>query len=148
MSRSMPSSTISRRPELTAIVKFLGAAGLPTTDLTEAHCENFFYEGTPEAPSGVVGLEVFDDVALLRSLAVDEGSRGNGAGSRLLAHAEQSARARGVNRLYLLTTTAEGFFLKRGYRRAARDEAPPAIRATREFSGICPASSTFLFKPL
>jgi hypothetical protein len=40
------------------------------------------------------------------------------------------------------------FFTRRGYVRTARDSAPPAIKTTREFAGICPASSAFMSKPL
>jgi amino-acid N-acetyltransferase len=47
-----------------------------------------------------------------------------------------------------LTTTAESFFAKHGYQRAARESAPAAIRGTREFAGICPASSTFMLRHL
>jgi protein-tyrosine-phosphatase len=53
-----------------------------------------------------------------------------------------------VRTLYLLTTTAEPFFAKHGYARAAREAAPAAIRATREFSGICPSSSAFMSRDL
>jgi amino-acid N-acetyltransferase len=148
MSHSADPRAIRSRPGLDAAVSVLSAAGLPTADLTERHCQDFFYLGPTQAPTGLVGLEIFDDVALLRSLVVAGSSRGSGEGTRLLAHAEEAARARGVKRVYLLTTTAEGFFLKRGYQYASRDSAPVAIRATPEFSGICPASSSFLFKPL
>jgi amino-acid N-acetyltransferase len=126
----------------------LAAAQLPTDDLTERHCEHFFFTGVDGAPDGLVGLELLGDVALLRSLAVAAGRRGSGAGSRLLSHAEAHARAQGVRRVYLLTTTAESFFARRGYRRADRASAPDAIRATREFSALCPASSAFMVKLL
>ena len=69
-------------------------------------------------------------------------------GSRLVAHAERHARDQGVQSLYLLTTTAEKFFLRRGYARIPREEAPAAIKGTKEFSGICPASSAFMVKQL
>lgn len=144
----MPSNSISPRPSLSGAVALLASARLPTEDLTEGHCEHFFFAGSSDAPEGLVGLEIFGDVALLRSLVVSDSQRGAGAGSKLLAHAEQHARSRGVRHLYLLTTTAEAFFVKRGFTRAAREAAPPAIRATREFSGICPASSAFMTKQL
>jgi protein-tyrosine-phosphatase/N-acetylglutamate synthase-like GNAT family acetyltransferase len=136
------------RPSLQAAVQLLRQAQLPTEDLTTAHCENFFFAGPASQPTGLVGLEIFGDVALLRSLVVTAEHRGTGAGVALLRHAEAAARARGVRTLYLLTTTAEAFFAKQGYARAARDSAPPAIRATREFSGICPASSAFMSRQL
>src|SRR5689334_13735813 len=135
---------ISPKPRLDAAVALLAAARLPTEDLTERHCEHFFYAGSDASPEGLVGLELFGDVALLRSLVVTDARRGGGAGSKLLSHAEAHARAQGVRRIFLLTTTAEEFFARRGYARAARDAAPPSIRATREFSGICPASSAFM----
>ena len=136
------------RPPLAAAKALLESAGLPTADLTESHCEHFFHAGSPSAPTGLVGLEMFGDVALLRSLVVGPGARSSGMGSALLDYAEQFALSRGVRTLYLLTTTAEGFFVRRGYSTAARENAPPAIRSTREFAGICPASSAFMSKQL
>jgi amino-acid N-acetyltransferase len=53
-----------------------------------------------------------------------------------------------VRVIYLLTTTAEEFFARRGYRRTERSSAPVAIRNTREFAGICPVSSAFMNKLL
>jgi amino-acid N-acetyltransferase len=139
---------IAARPTLSAAVALLARAKLPTEDLTEAHCAHFFYTGPAAAPDGLVGLELLGDVALLRSLVVTAERRGTGAGSQLLAHAERHARSRGARQVYLLTTTAEDFFSKRGYVAADRATAPAAIRATREFSGVCPASSAFMVKQL
>jgi GNAT superfamily N-acetyltransferase len=47
--------------------------------------------------------------------------RGRGFGSRLVDHAERSARAFGVGRLYLYTTEARGFYERLGWRRTATD---------------------------
>ena len=139
---------ITVKPTLAGAVALLASARLPTEDLTEAHCEHFFFSGSAKQPTGLVGLELFGDVALLRSLVVSEASRGKGEGAALLEHAERHARARGVRELYLLTTTAEKFFEKHGFVRAARDAAPAAISGTREFAGICPASSAFMSRRL
>jgi amino-acid N-acetyltransferase len=139
---------ISARPPLAGAVALLTSASLPVEDLTPAHCENFFFTGPGDAPTGLVGLELLGEVALLRSLVVSPQRRGQGEGRALLRHAETFARGRGVRTLYLLTTTAEPFFERQGYRRAERDSAPAAIRATREFAGICPASSAFMCRAL
>ena len=48
----------------------------------------------------------------------------------------------------LLTTAAEPFFTRHGYRAANRQTAPEAIRRTREFAGLCPASAAYLTKDL
>jgi amino-acid N-acetyltransferase len=136
------------KPSLQSAVALLSRARLPVEDLTEAHCEHFFYSGPAHQPTGLVGLELFGDVALLRSLVVSEEWRGKGEGAALLEHAERHARAKGVRELYLHTTTAEKFFEKHGFERAARDAAPGAISGTREFAGICPASSAFMVRRL
>ena len=65
-----------------------------------------------------------------------------------MEYAEREARTRGVQTFYLLTTTAEAFFLRCGYVHAERTQAPEGIRATREFADICPASSVFMTKRL
>lgn len=139
---------ISASPSLATATVLLQAAQLPTEDLTEGHCRHFFLSGTAESPKGLVGLEPFGDVALLRSLVVVPDMRGMGLGIALLKHAENAARASGVAVLYLLTTSAEEFFARRGYARTARENAPTAIRTTREFAGICPASSAFMSRNL
>jgi amino-acid N-acetyltransferase len=140
--------SVEQRPALAGAVALLASAQLPTEDLSEAHCEHFFFTGTRGSPTALVGLEFFGNVALLRSLVVSQPARGVGSGSALVKHAESYARERGVHTIYLLTTTAETFFERRGFARADRESAPPAIRATREFSGICPASSTFMSRKL
>jgi amino-acid N-acetyltransferase len=96
----------------------------------------------------VVGLELYSNSGLLRSLAVATPARGRGLGKRLVAHAERYAQEHGVKELYLLTTTAEAFFSRLGYRRVERDAVPDAIKATREYSGICPASSAVMAREL
>jgi amino-acid N-acetyltransferase len=141
-------SVIRARPALAAAKALLEAADLPVADLTEDHCEHFFFWGPEGSPTGLVGLEMFGNVALLRSLVVDPAARSSGMGSALVRHAEHYAQAQGVRTLFLLTTTAEGFFTRHGYSKTGREAAPPAIRSTREFAGICPASSAFLSKQL
>ncbi len=140
--------TTSPDPPLEIVQELLSSAGLPTADLTPELLPNFFVRRQGDAPIGVVGLELFGDVGLLRSLAVAAGHRGRRVGGDLLRRAEAHARHRGVRSLYLLTTTAEGYFLARGYARSERDSAPAPIRATAEFSGLCPATAAFLVKDL
>jgi amino-acid N-acetyltransferase len=139
---------IFANPDEAAVKKLLSESGLPIEDITVRHLQHYFGCGSGLALEGVVGLELFGDVALLRSLAVASPRRGSGVGSSLVAHAELQARDQGVQSLYLLTTTAEKFFLDRGYGRIPRQEAPPAIKGTKEFSGICPVSSAFMIKKL
>ena len=148
LSLAMDRVAITARPPLAAAVALLQVAELPIEDLTDSHLEHFFMAGEPESPVGVVGLELFGRDTLLRSLVVDPRIRATGIGSRLVEHAEAYARDRGAEAIYLLTTTAEVFFSKRGYARTERSTAPESIRGTREFASLCPASSAFMVKHL
>ena len=139
---------ISQQPPRAAAIALLERENLPASGLTDLHLKRFFYTGTADTPTGMVGLEVYGTVALLRSLVVSADARSAGLGTALIAHAEDHARSHGVHSLYLLTTTAELFFARRGYHRIDCTVAPAAIRSTREFAGLCPASSAFMFKRL
>jgi amino-acid N-acetyltransferase len=139
---------VRQQPPRIAAIGLLERANLPVSDLTDLHLKRFFYTGPSDAPTGMVGLEVYGTVALLRSLVVSSDTRSEGLGSALVAHVEAHASSHGVQSLYLLTTTAEAFFARRGYHRIDRAVAPAAIRATQEFAALCPASSAFMFKPL
>ncbi len=135
-------------PTPAATKALLASCDLPTEDLDGLSFEHFLGLGPADAPLGVVGLEVFGSVALLRSLAVAPEGRGLGLGKALVDGIEGHARAAGVSELYLLTSTARPFFERLGYALADRSAAPEPIRATREFSSICPASAAFLVKRL
>ena len=124
----------------------LASCSLPNADLSEAKLEHFFACGSESAPGGVVGVELYGDVALLRSLAVRQSSREKGCGKRLVQEAEQYARRSGVKRLYLLTTTAEAFFASLGYAKVERAAVPQAIKGTTEFSTLCSSSATVMAK--
>jgi amino-acid N-acetyltransferase len=131
-----------------AVKDLLQQCALPTADIASRQPPVFFGIHIHDRLTAVVGLELFGSVGLLRSLAVLPESRGQGLARRLVAFAEDYAASRGVTSLYLLTETAETFFRKIGYQPAARSDAPQDIRATSQFAGLCPASSSFLSKHL
>jgi amino-acid N-acetyltransferase len=128
--------------DVPAIAALLRAAELPHEDFAP-HVAHFLVArgltGSPQggAVVGAVGAEVGGADALLRSLVVAPSQRGAGLGGRLVDELERAAGAWGVRRWWLLTTTAEKFFAVRGFRVAARSEAPAAIQHTRQFSGGC-----------
>lgn len=94
------------------------------------------------------GYERYGDVALLRSVAVNVRLRGQGVGEQLIMAIKAKARGHGIRRLYLLTTTAADFFAQRGFVEVERAMAPAALRESRQFHGICPASATFMVASL
>jgi amino-acid N-acetyltransferase len=128
-----------RSPE-TALLR---EAGLPHEDFAK-HLERFVVARRSGALVGAVGAEVCGPDALLRSLVVAPGQRGAGLGDALVQRLEAEAAGWGVTRWWLLTTTAEAFFVKRGFRATARSEAPERIAATEEFRGLCPSVAVCL----
>jgi amino-acid N-acetyltransferase len=95
---------------------------------------------------GCAAIETNGSDGLLRSLAVAPEARGRGLGKLLVAHIEGEALTRGIRRLYLLTTTAEGFFGKLGYRIMDHDQAPEVVRASAEFSVCSSAGATTMWR--
>lgn len=93
---------------------------------------------------GIGGIEAFGGCGLLRSVVVVEESRGRGYGSGLCDLLIEEAVGRGISELYLLKTTAPGFFEKIGFERIARAEAPGEIRGSTEFSLLCPETAVLM----
>jgi amino-acid N-acetyltransferase len=137
-----------RAEDLPALKTLLDSSGLPSSDITEAQLKNFIILGQSGRVAGSIGMEAHGEDALLRSLAVETMMRGEGYGQRLLELMEERAREEGVQRLYLLTTSADNFFAYKGYERVERDSVPESIRNTTQFSGMCPASAICLSKSL
>lgn len=141
----MRAETLSLHTEVEAL---LIEAQLPVGDLASSRNLKLLGMRNGDRLVGVVGVEIYGRVGLLRSLAVEPTQRNSGFGSSLVSNAETFAAEQGVATLYLLTTTAAQFFARRGYEAVPRSEAPAAIAATAQFSDLCPASSTFMRKVL
>ena len=129
--------------DLGELRRALADAALPHDDLHEPG-RRFYRLDDAGRTLGWAGLEIEGVEALLRSVVVL--GRGQGTGRDLVALVCGEARRLGVERLWLLTTTAAPFFAKVGFTEAARDAAPAPIRATREFRDICPASATCMVR--
>ena len=120
----------------------LRQAGLPTDDLV---AEGFRYFNWEDLAFGGVGEGVD---ALIRSVVVLPPARGKGYGVVIVESLADVAREAHVKRLWLLTMSAAPFFGELGWRVATRERAPPAIARTRQFSGLCPVSSTLMVRAL
>lgn len=135
--------SIEYTPQLEALLR---SAGLPVADLHPDSEVRFLGVSLDGKLAAAVGLELFGEVGLLRSLAVAPEHRSTGLGRVLVQRAEARAIEQGVRALYLLTTTARDFFLHLGYREIPRAMAPAVIAGTRQFSALCPSSSDFMLK--
>jgi amino-acid N-acetyltransferase len=134
--------------DIAAIQSLLEAAGLPFEDLTDLNKAQFLVAYDDDEISGAIGVEVYGKSALLRSLVVKPKERKRGLGAQLMHDLESLAKHQGVDRLYLLTTTAEKFFTARGYHRFDHKRVPDDIAATTEFKLLCPSSAVCMRKLL
>lgn len=132
----------SREP----IINLLKENTLPVDDIGEN--TSLFGFMDDNTLLGSAGLEVFDDCALIRSISIQKSLQGKGFGVILQKELEQVAQSKNIRCLYLLTTTAEGFFKKQGFITIQRDEVPATIRSTSEFSSVCPSSAIVMKKIL
>lgn len=130
----------ARVSDLPAVLGLLEDAGLPTVGVAES-LSTFVVACGEGAIMGVAGLEIHGSDGVLRSVAVDPSWRGRGLGMRLTERVVESARSAGLRRLYLLTTTAEGYFPRHGFLRIERGSASPAVQQSVEFREACPASA-------
>jgi amino-acid N-acetyltransferase len=143
-----PAPVLARAHDAAGIKATLAACELPVEDLTPAALQHFWVMRDGSKLAGVVGLEMLEDVGLLRSLAVPAAYRGHGIGAQLTDKAEDYARSQGVQTLYLLTSTAPDFFAGRGYRRTDRDTAPGPLQNTAEFKILCPEDAVCMMKDI
>ncbi len=129
---------------LPEVVALLQESSLPVEGAAQ-HFDSFLVARDGEGRLiGCVGLEVYGDVGLLRSLAVKRAARGSGLGARLVERLFDLARSKGVETLYLLTTTAEDYFPRLGFERLSRDEVDPKLAESEELRGACPASAVLM----
>jgi arsenate reductase len=126
--------------DLGEIRAILDRLHLPSQDVGRAN-QAFVVARSGTDLVGCVALERYGTDALLRSLAVVPRLQGTGVGKALCRGAVTEAVRSGTRALYLLTTTAERFFAREGFRRIDRTRVPAAIAASLEFRTLCPSSA-------
>ena len=137
----------ARLEDLGAVQALLRASDLPWEDVGP-HFGAFLVGERLGALVACAGFEQYGEVALVRSVALAPALRARGLGAALCETLLGDARRRGVRAMFLLTTSAAGFFARQGFAPLAREHAPAAIRATREFAELCPASAVLMQRAL
>lgn len=130
-----------------AFRSLLKASNLPADDL------NFnkdllvgYFEGNVLVGTG--GLEVYGEFGLLRSLSVKLGIRGKSVGTHITEYLIDEAKRKKLKAIYLLTETARGFFLRLGFNDVPRDSVPEPLKASSEFSQVCPTTASSMMLDL
>jgi amino-acid N-acetyltransferase len=133
--------------DLQGLRGLLSEAGLPE-DVGEHHSTLLAVARDGAEVIGGVAVEVYEGHGLLRSLVVDPRFRSSGIGTGLVGAAEAAAGSHGLAGLSLLTETAAPFFLRLGYTAVDRDEVPEPVRASSEFTRLCPDTAAAMVKRL
>lgn len=123
------------------IEKILQKENLPYQDVNAENIKFFMAFGDNEFV-GIVGLENYSDVALLRSMVVFDNFKKKGFGRKIVNYVLEEAKAKGIKEIFILTTTAKEFFERRGFEVIERESVPDDIKSTTEFTSLCPASAT------
>lgn len=133
--------------EFDTTFNLLQESKLDASDLKQPNIRLFQFTENDEI-IGIGGLEIFDNQALLRSVAIRKDLQGKGIGKKLVEQIEIVAKESGISALYLLTKTASEFFKTNGYQVIHRDNFAEPLKQTAQFSGLCPVSAVCMMKML
>ena len=132
--------TAATAADLEPIKALLRLNELPVEGVDE-HWRTFVVAWDGDRLVGCGGAEAYQFVALIRSVAVDTEYRSQGIGRRIVRQLLDRLASRGLREFYLLTTTAEAYFRRRGFKPIDRDEVHPQLLSSAEFRGACPDSA-------
>ena len=130
----------AKATDVAPIKSVLDANRLPVAGVDD-HWRTFLVARDGDRVVACGGAEAYPAAVLIRSIAVLPEYQRHGLGRRLVRQLIDRLSARGLREFYLLTTTAEEYFRKRGFKTIDRDEVHPQLLASREFQDACPASA-------
>jgi len=126
----------ARAEDLGAVVSLLESASLPAAGVADWF-STFVVADAGGKVVGAAGLELYDSGALLRSVVVAPAWKGRGLGSVLVETVLAAAADRSLTPVFLLTTTADGWFPRHGFHRITRAEVPADVKTSIEFRELC-----------
>jgi len=129
------------------IRRLLSQCGLPTLYI-HRHLKSFMVAKAGKKIVGVIGVEAYGRVGLLRSLCVGQAYRGQGMAKMLNEQILAYAHLREIERLYLFTQDAEKFASKLGFRKIDKKRIPKSIRSTWQFRSFGPCSVVCMMKKI
>ncbi len=133
----------SRPADLPAVEALLSAASLPLEGVRECF-QTFFVAEQRGGVLGAIGIELYGQTGLLRSLVVAPDRRSSGIGSALFNALLSDVRSRGVTEVILLTTTAAEYFARKGFRAVPKESIQGEVTTSPEFTGACPSTATVM----
>ena len=144
MSKATIKIESAKTSDLEEIYALLKLVNLPIEGVEET-IDNFLLLireiDSEEELVGCVGLEIFEEYALLRSAAVHPNHQGKNYGKQLVLAIIAYAKLIGAKELFLLTETAELFFEKMGFTKVDRAQVPAIVKTSIEFESLCDESA-------
>ncbi len=137
----MKAEEVKTKTQLQPILDLLKESKLPYNDISLK--DNLFVAYYNDSGHLVAsgGLEFYSGHSLLRSIAIEEKERGKSLGRQVVHDLLNRAKGKSINNVFLLTETAHDFFIKLGFRDINRDQVPPEVLASSEFTSVCPVSA-------
>jgi amino-acid N-acetyltransferase len=132
------------RDDLEAVRALVAAAALPEDGLEDQFGSGYAVAVESGRLIGAAGVERYGSYGLLRSVVAAPDWRGRGIGEALVRDRLGWAERAGLEAVYLLTTTAMEYFPRLGFAAVERATAPAEIRASPEFSSVCPSSAVVM----
>ena len=129
--------------DLDAVTSLLTENKLPIAGVAD-WIKDFFVAESNDRIVGSIGVERYGDYLLLRSAAVAPAEQGKGIGRGLVDAVLSDAEREGSKAVFLLTTTAEGYFLSFGFEQIDRASVPHDLGDSEELKGACPSSATVM----
>jgi arsenate reductase (thioredoxin) len=133
--------------DLAAIITLLQQNKLPVEDIADGQ-QQFWVIKDGDNIAGAIGIEVYGNYGLLRSMATDKAYRNKGIAAILVDSLFEFAKKQKLTAIYLLTETAQHYFEKKGFVTVNRDGVPAEIKQSKEFTHLCPSTAIVMKKEI
>jgi amino-acid N-acetyltransferase len=140
----MNAQVVTTKSMQEGVIALLRSCELPYQDVDVENNLFVSYQDDEGKIIGSGGLEFYSSYALLRSVAVEETQRGRSVGKQIVADMLLRAKQAGVDEVYLLTDTAHDFFSRRGFSDINRELVPEEVKASHEYSTVCPVTASVM----
>jgi len=125
-----------------AIKTLLQENDLPVSDLNSKI--TFFVEKLNEKIIAAGGIEDVGNDAIIRSIVVADEHKGSGFGKAITMQLLNHAKEKGKKDIYLLTTTAEKYFPKYGFKEIDRHAVPDNVKNSSQYKDVCPDTAVVM----
>ncbi|MEP7266260.1 MAG: arsenic resistance N-acetyltransferase ArsN2 [Saprospiraceae bacterium] len=133
--------------DLAGVFGLLQQNEMPASDLISSRVR-LWVAKNKGAVVGCIGLEIYHEDGFLRSLAVEKDFQNQGLATRLIDELFSFAKSQGINKMHLLTITAELYFQKRNFIKLNRSEAPDHIQQNSQFTVLCSSTAVYMAKSM